>query len=102
MASFPLVSCGFMVFSPRVSGRDRLQFAAQHANSAGLRANEEADPAAGAAVAQIDGRVVAIVVQLFGQAQHLGRTGLHTETTALALFGDRKSTRLNSSHLGIS
>ena len=58
----------------------------QHRDGAGLGADEEADAAAGAARAQVLGRVVAVVVQPLRQTQDLGRAGLHAEAAALALL----------------
>jgi hypothetical protein len=59
----------------------------KHDDPTGLRTNEEADPASGAAGAGIFGSVIAVMIETFRQVQHLGWTGLHAKPTSLTFFG---------------
>src|ERR1035438_7280144 len=90
MASLPLVSSGFMASplhrSNHLAGRRRDRPLA-HPYAAQFGTDEVADAAAGAAIAEVNGGVVAVAIQLLGKVQDFGRAGLHAKAAPLAFLG---------------
>src|SRR5215469_2744423 len=84
MATFPLQSCRMGISLK--NGWFWRRRETIHGDRAGLRAAIEADTAAGAAVAGIDGGMYAVSVQLRAKLQAFRRTGLNAQSAAFALL----------------
>src|ERR1035441_3934046 len=84
IASLPLMSCFGMVVSS--SGGLVFRGTFVYGDGAGLGAGVETKSAAVAAVADVDGGMIAVAVEPFTQPQAFQHAGIHAQAAALAFL----------------